>query len=104
MSSNSVLDIDSNDVIRLVLQFLKENNLQTAMQQLQKDSGVTLNTVQSVDSFLNDIRQGRWDLVLSQVSTLTLPLHKLVGSWSNVENRFQLTFSLSDSFIRTNYL
>jgi WD40 repeat-containing protein SMU1 len=80
----SQVDIDSNDIIRLVLQFLKENNLTSSMQQLQRESGVTLNTVDNVDSFLNDIRHGRWDLVLNQVGTLKLPLDKLVS-----ENRLE---------------
>ncbi len=76
---SSALDIDSNDVVRLILQFLKENNLQSSMQLLQRESGVTLNTVDNVESFLNDIRNGRWNQVLTQVATLKLPLDKLVS-------------------------
>lgn len=41
----SSLEIESSDVVRIVLQFLKENNLTESMQVLQKESGVTLNTV-----------------------------------------------------------
>ncbi len=75
---NNHLDVDSGDVIRLVLQFLKENGLLSSMQQLQKESGITLNTVDNVDTFLNDIRHGRWDLVFTQIGVLKLPLDKLV--------------------------
>ena len=54
------LEIESSDVVRVVLQFLKENNLTGAMQALQKESGVTLNTVDNVENFAKDIRNGRW--------------------------------------------
>ena len=54
------LEIESSDVVRVVLQFLKENNLTDAMQALQKESGVTLNTVDNVENFAKDIRNGRW--------------------------------------------
>ena len=47
---SSSLEIESMDVIRVVLQFLKENNLTESMRTLQKESGVTLNTV---DRFLS---------------------------------------------------
>lgn len=72
------LEIDSADVIRLMLQFLKEHNLSDTMQTLQKESGVTLNTVDNIDSFGNDIRNGKWDSVLSQTAALKLPADKLV--------------------------
>lgn len=71
-------EIDSQDVIRLILQFLKENNLTDSMKLLQNESGVTLNTVDSVDNFTSDIRHGRWDSVLSQTANLKLPGDKLV--------------------------
>lgn len=35
----SSLEIESSDVVRIVLQFLKENNLTESMQMLQKESG-----------------------------------------------------------------
>ena len=73
------MEIESQDVIRIVLQFLKESNLMDSMTALQRESGVTLNTVDSVDSFGSDIRHGRWDSVLTQTSALKLPADKLVG-------------------------
>lgn len=60
-----------------MLQFLRENNLTTSLHALQSESGVSLNTVQSIDSFTADVLAGRWELVLAQVSTLQLTQEKL---------------------------
>jgi hypothetical protein len=73
------LEVESQDVIRLVLQFLKEHNLNDAMKALQRESGVALNTVDSVETFASDIRNGKWDSVLAQTAALKLPGDKLVS-------------------------
>lgn len=44
---------------------------------LQKECGITLNTVDNVSDFLDDIKQGRWDKVLVQVANLKLPAKKV---------------------------
>ena len=72
------LEIDSKDVIRLMLQFMKENNLANSMRELQTESDVTLNTVDNLESFISDIQRGHWDSVISQVSLLKLPREKMV--------------------------
>mmetsp|Transcript_22819 Transcript_22819/g.38076 ORF Transcript_22819/g.38076 Transcript_22819/m.38076 type:complete len:526 (-) Transcript_22819:1273-2850(-) len=78
------LEIESQDVIRLMLQFLKEHNLSDSMKELQRESGVTLNTVDSVETFASDVRHGRWDSVLAQVSALKLPSDKLTSLYEQV--------------------
>lgn len=83
-SSSSTIEIESQDVIRVMLQFLKENNLIDSMKTLQKESGVTLNTVDSIDHFASDVRNGRWDSVLAQVSMLRLPSDKLTNLYEQV--------------------
>lgn len=75
---NMSLEIESQDVIRIVLQFLKEHNLDDSMKSLQRESGVTLNTVDNIEHFAADIRNGKWDSVLKQTSALKLPGDKLV--------------------------
>lgn len=80
MNGREKVVIESQDVIRLVLQFLKENNLSDSMRQLQLESGVALNTVDSTEAFLSDVRYGRWDAVLLQVESLKLPAEKLVSA------------------------
>lgn len=48
----SSLEIDSKDVIRLMLQFMKENNLTNSMVELQLETDVTLNTVDNLEGFV----------------------------------------------------
>eukprot|EP00602_Paraphysomonas_sp_CaronLab_P007893 CAMPEP_0185035328 /NCGR_PEP_ID=MMETSP1103-20130426/26523_1 /TAXON_ID=36769 /ORGANISM="Paraphysomonas bandaiensis, Strain Caron Lab Isolate" /LENGTH=495 /DNA_ID=CAMNT_0027572357 /DNA_START=80 /DNA_END=1570 /DNA_ORIENTATION=+ len=55
-----------------------------AMKALQVESGVSLNTVANMETFISDIHSGRWDLVLSQVSSLQLPREKLVNLYEQV--------------------
>eukprot|EP01038_Epipyxis_sp_PR26KG_P011992 gene11992-16055_t len=78
------IEIESQDVIKLILQFLKENNLIESMKTLQKESFVTLNTVDNIEYFANDIRNGRWDSVLAQTSVLKLPTDKLSQLYEQV--------------------
>eukprot|EP01031_Cornospumella_fuschlensis_P011865 gene11865-14505_t len=86
MSDNTLqtINIESQDVIRLMLQFLKENGLTESMQCLQKESGVAMNIVEDVQTFISNIRYGRWDAVLTQVANLTLPLEKLVTLYEQI--------------------
>jgi len=65
--------VESADIIRLMLQFCKENGLHRTLQAMQEESRVALNTVDSLDSLLNDINHGRWDVVLQAMSYLSLP-------------------------------
>ena len=77
-------EVAAADVVKLMLQFCQENSLQRTMQVLQEESGTTMNTVESVDSFISDINNGRWDSVLSQILTLSLPQAKLVNLYEQV--------------------
>ncbi|KAI8853356.1 putative vesicle coat complex COPI, beta [Chytridium lagenaria] len=56
------MEIETADVIRLVLQFCKENNLNRTFEILQEESNVHLNAVDSVDAFLSNVHAGKWDL------------------------------------------
>lgn len=78
------IEIESRDVLRLIIQFLKENNLTDSMKCLQKESGVSLNVVDNYESFINDIKAGKWDSVLTQVSQLSLPMEKMTMLYEQV--------------------
>ena len=99
-------EVAASDVIKLMLQFCKENSLQRTMQVLQEESGTTMNTVENVESFISDINNGRWDSVLGQILTLSLPQAKLVNLYEQVR-RLQshaLSLSLSLSLARARYI
>jgi hypothetical protein len=92
------LSIDSSDVVKLMLQYCKENHLISTMQQLQKETGICLNTVDNMDNFINDIKQGKWDSVLNQLSMIKLPIGKLVSLLSCFLFRVEICLWLCVSF------
>ncbi|EFA86351.1 WD40 repeat-containing protein [Heterostelium album PN500] len=74
MSSNidNALEVQSRDVIKLILQFCKENALNSTVSALQEETGVNLNTIDNVDRFLEDVKHGQWDKVIMDLSYMNL--------------------------------
>ena len=66
------MEVDSSDAIRLILQFLKENNLMGSARKLESESGVVLNTIEDPAKLYEDVRKGKWDDVLRIARSFTL--------------------------------
>lgn len=80
----AAVEIESADVVRLVMQFLKEQGLGKSLEALQDETDVSLNTVDDIETFAADIASGRWDSVLRQVASLKLLPEKLMALYEQI--------------------
>mmetsp|Transcript_1804 Transcript_1804/g.4015 ORF Transcript_1804/g.4015 Transcript_1804/m.4015 type:complete len:513 (-) Transcript_1804:508-2046(-) len=78
------LEIEATDVIKIILQFCKENGLNESFNTIQNECQVSLNTVDSLENFVSDINAGRWDVVLPTVAQLKLPRSKLEDLYEQI--------------------
>ena len=79
-----LVEVEATDVVRLVLQFLKESSLSRSLQTLQDEAQVALSTVDNVDSLITDVQQGNWQSVMSVVAMLKLPFPLLANLYEQL--------------------
>lgn len=60
---------------------------------MEKESKQTLNTVENKSGFIQDIKDGRWDVVLKQVNQLDIETEKLYDLYEQVIN-YLLSFNI----------
>ena len=72
------MEVELKDVMKLVLQFLKEQGMTESLQTLQRESGVFLNAVNDLESILKDVLMGRWENVLNQLLHVQISIPLLV--------------------------
>lgn len=77
-------EIKQSDIIRLILQFLKEANLFTTFRSLQEEAQISLNLLENKDVFVTDIKHGRWEQVLKVVKTFRVPSYKLISLYEQI--------------------
>jgi WD40 repeat-containing protein SMU1 len=78
------LQIEAADVIKLVLQFCKENALYNTFNILQEETQISLNAVDNMEGFIFDITNGNWDSVLQALATVKLPIDKLLDLYEHI--------------------
>ncbi|GAB68779.1 WD domain G-beta repeat domain containing protein [Plasmodium cynomolgi strain B] len=78
------LNVAAPDVIRLILQYLKENNLMRSFYVLQEESNVKLNAVSNVDLLIRDIHKGDWKNVLYNITTIELSDETLINLYEQL--------------------
>lgn len=71
-------------VVKLIIQFLRENNLKQSLHSLEKESNQTLNTMDNKARFIQDVLDGKWDLVLKQIAKLSLEKETLFDIYEQV--------------------
>jgi WD40 repeat-containing protein SMU1 len=84
MSTSASVEVDASDVLRLILQFLREQGLTQGLKAVQEESGVALNVLDNPPAFSADVLAGRWAQVLAVVATLKLPAHALMLLYEQV--------------------
>ncbi|KAI9296575.1 hypothetical protein K502DRAFT_347921 [Neoconidiobolus thromboides FSU 785] len=77
-------EIESQEVIQLIQQYLKENNLTKSYEALKEETGNSLNLVKDINLFQSQIENGEWDLVLEQTQNLDLKPKVLIELYEQI--------------------
>lgn len=66
-----------------------------SLKTLEKESRQTLNTMDNKIQFIQDVLDGRWDVVLKNVSKLSLGKDRLFDIYEQVEKRNRMSMAPS---------
>lgn len=66
-----------------------------SLKTLEKESRQTLNTMDNKIQFIQDVLDGRWDVVLKNVSKLSLGKDRLFDIYEQVEKRNRMSIAPS---------
>ncbi len=78
------VEVKSSDVVKLILQYLRENNLAKSLRALEEETNITMNTVESKEDFFSKITEGKWEEVLRSTSKLSFPEAKLMDLYEHL--------------------
>lgn len=78
------VEIDGEDVLRIIMQFLSEQGLGQSLKVLQNESGVALNAMENPDALSVAILNGHWDIALPLVARLKLPMDLLMSLYEQI--------------------
>lgn len=76
--------IKGDDVIHLILQFLKENNLPNAYSILRNESQLQPNFLKDADKFTECLVAGKWDYVLNEIDGMNLERGIVMNFYENI--------------------
>ena len=82
--TNASIDIDAVDVVKLILQYCKENNLNKSLLQIQGETKVKLDSIESVEEMKSDILNGKWDKVLRGINGIDVDVNTLLELYEQV--------------------
>ncbi len=84
LTNSAYTNVNPSDIIKLTLQFLRENGLVNSANTLENESGIKLNAVDSIDRFRNDIISGQWQNILRDIDGVEIKSDVLVDLYENI--------------------
>ena len=78
------LDFEATDVVRIILQFCKENGLSQSYAAIEQELPDLAKHRRQYRCFRDGNQEGRWDVVLPSVARLGIPQHKLEDLYEHV--------------------
>jgi hypothetical protein len=79
-----MVEIDSSNVLRVVLQFLQENHFNATVETLIKESNLRLNAVTDLHYFKDLVRHGKWEEFLKNISLYSFEPQLLVDTFEQI--------------------